>query len=49
MLLYQEPFMGLPIYPIGIILLYIAAVLTLWSMMLYLRAALPIIFNNNRT
>jgi CDP-diacylglycerol--glycerol-3-phosphate 3-phosphatidyltransferase len=49
MLLYRESFMGLPIYHIGIILLYIAAALTLWSMMLYLKAALPIIFNNNRT
>ncbi len=48
-LLYREPFMGLPIYPIGIILLYVAAGLTLWSMMVYLRVALPIIFNNNQT
>jgi CDP-diacylglycerol--glycerol-3-phosphate 3-phosphatidyltransferase/cardiolipin synthase len=47
MLLYQEPLLGLPIYLIGVILLYIAAVLTLWSMMVYLRAALPIILNNN--
>ena len=47
MLLYREPFMGLPIYQTGMILLYVAAVLTLWSMMVYLKAALPIIFNNN--
>jgi CDP-diacylglycerol--glycerol-3-phosphate 3-phosphatidyltransferase/cardiolipin synthase len=49
MLLYREPVMGLPIYHLGIFLLYLAAVLTLWSMMVYLRAALPIIFKNNQT
>jgi CDP-diacylglycerol--glycerol-3-phosphate 3-phosphatidyltransferase/cardiolipin synthase len=30
-----------PIYDIGMVLLYIAAALTLWSMVLYLRAAWP--------
>lgn len=30
-----------PIYGLGMVLLYIAAALTLWSMMLYLRAAWP--------
>ncbi len=37
----REPLMGLPIYTIGVIALYIAAVLTLWSMIIYLRAAWP--------
>lgn len=40
-LLYYEPFFGLPIYAIGLTLLYVAAILTLWSMFVYLRAALP--------
>lgn len=42
-LLYQEPFMGLPIRAIGFILLYIAVGLTLWSMLLYIHAAWPIL------
>ena len=36
-LIYHEPLFGLPIYEIGLILLYIATVFTLWSMFLYLR------------
>ncbi len=32
---------GLPIDTIGLVLLYVAALLTLWSMLLYLRAAWP--------
>ena len=40
-LLYGKPLWGLPIVPIGEILLYISAVLTLWSMMIYLLAAWP--------
>lgn len=39
MLLYGEPVLGLPISVLGLILLYIAAGLTLWSMIIYLRAA----------
>lgn len=41
-LLYQEPFMGLPIFRIGEWLLAGAALLTLWSGLAYLRAAWPI-------
>ncbi|MHB8533932.1 MAG: CDP-diacylglycerol--glycerol-3-phosphate 3-phosphatidyltransferase [Sulfuricaulis sp.] len=40
-LLWQESFWGLPIFLIGEILLYIAATLTLWSMLTYLKAAWP--------
>lgn len=47
MLLYEEPFLNQPIYEIGFVLLYIAAVLTLWSMMVYLQAALPTLINND--
>lgn len=38
-LLYEHPLWGLPIFEIGLIALYVAAILTLWSMVSYLRAA----------
>lgn len=40
-LLYREPLFGLPVFRIGELLLYLAAGLTLWSMIIYLRAAWP--------
>ncbi len=40
-LLYAEPLFGLPVFDIGQWLLVIAAVLTLWSMIQYIRAAWP--------
>lgn len=47
MLLYREDLLGLPINAIGYGLLYIAAALTLWSMISYLRAALTAMAENN--
>ena len=41
MLLYQEPFKDFLVYEAGLVLLYVAAGLTIWSMVLYLRAAWP--------
>lgn len=41
LLLYRDSIGGFPIAQAGLLLLYIAAVLTLWSMVLYLRAAWP--------
>lgn len=41
LLLYREPFLGLPIYDIGQWLLIAAAVLTLWSAGVYIRTAWP--------
>lgn len=41
MLIWQQPFMGLPIYQLGYACLFIAAALTVWSMVIYLRAAWP--------
>ncbi len=38
-LLYLHDFMGLPIYQIGMVALYVAAALTIWSMVGYMRAA----------
>jgi CDP-diacylglycerol--glycerol-3-phosphate 3-phosphatidyltransferase len=43
LLLWKAELFGLPVYEIGLILLYIAAALTLWSMFAYLRAAWPIL------
>lgn len=45
-LLFEHNFLGLPIYNIGLVLLYIAAALTLWSMFVYLRAAWPLLTEN---
>lgn len=41
LLLYREPVGGFPTTTVGFVLLYIAAAMTLWSMMVYLRAAWP--------
>jgi phosphatidylglycerophosphate synthase len=43
LMLYREPLLTLPVYRIGEWLLYVAAALTLWSMIDYLRAAGPVI------
>jgi len=40
-LIYHNDLFGIPIYSIGMVLLYIASILTLWSMFLYLQAAWP--------
>ena len=40
-LLYGKAIYGVPIFLIGEVLLYVTALLTLWSMVEYLRAALP--------
>ncbi len=41
LLLYREPLGEFPTAEIGFVLLYVAAGLTLWSMVIYLRAAWP--------
>jgi CDP-diacylglycerol--glycerol-3-phosphate 3-phosphatidyltransferase len=41
MLLFQRDLFGIPIYKLGLVLTAVAAVLTLWSMILYLRLAWP--------
>jgi CDP-diacylglycerol--glycerol-3-phosphate 3-phosphatidyltransferase/cardiolipin synthase len=41
LLLYRDDLLGIPVYAIGFVLLYVAVILTLWSMTVYLRAALP--------
>ncbi|MDJ0807727.1 MAG: CDP-diacylglycerol--glycerol-3-phosphate 3-phosphatidyltransferase [Gammaproteobacteria bacterium] len=47
LLIYERPFLGLPTYTIGFLLLYLAAILTLWSMLRYLRAAWPSLTGGN--
>src|SRR5450631_2146809 len=41
MMLFRHNLLGIPIYKLGLVLTAIAAVLTLWSMILYLRLAWP--------
>ena len=41
LMLYREPLLWLPVYRIGEWLVYVAAAITLWSMIDYLRAAWP--------
>ena len=43
LLLYKVPLGPFPTHTAGVILLYIAAILTLWSMFVYLKAAWPIL------
>lgn len=41
LMIYRNDLYGLPLYTIGFVLLYVAVILTLWSMFMYLRAAWP--------
>ncbi|WP_260291575.1 CDP-diacylglycerol--glycerol-3-phosphate 3-phosphatidyltransferase [Sedimenticola hydrogenitrophicus] len=41
LMIYRDDLYGLPLYTIGFVLLYVAVILTLWSMFMYLRAAWP--------
>jgi len=47
LLLYAKPIMIIPIFIIGEFSFYIAAILTLWSMLVYLRAAKPFLIEKN--
>jgi len=40
-MIYREPLRGVPVFVVGELLLYLAATLTLWSMVVYLKAAWP--------
>ncbi len=48
LLIYSDPVAGIPVFTVGFVLLYVAAVLTLWSMVLYLRAAWPSLLGERR-
>jgi phosphatidylglycerophosphate synthase len=41
LMLYRYDLFGLPIYNLGVVLSVVAAVLTLWSMIAYIRSAWP--------
>ncbi len=41
MMMFREDVFGWPVYEIGVVLLVVAAALTLWSMVAYLKAAWP--------
>jgi CDP-diacylglycerol--glycerol-3-phosphate 3-phosphatidyltransferase len=41
-MLFEQPAFGLPVYTIGFVCLLVAAALTLWSMVDYLKAAWPV-------
>ena len=47
-LLYRDPLFGLPVLRIGELLLYAAGGLTLWSMIIYIRAAWPTLMRGRR-
>lgn len=49
LLIYREPIWEFPTHDVGVISLYAAAVLTLWSMYLYLRAAWPILAGHGKS
>jgi CDP-diacylglycerol--glycerol-3-phosphate 3-phosphatidyltransferase len=42
-MVYQDDMFGIPIYTVGFVLLVLAAVMTIWSMVIYLKAAWPFI------
>lgn len=43
MLIYKEPLFGLPVFIFGEVLLFVAAALTLYTMIVYLKAAWPVL------
>jgi CDP-diacylglycerol--glycerol-3-phosphate 3-phosphatidyltransferase/cardiolipin synthase len=47
MMLFHHDLLGVPIYKLGLVLTAVAAVLTLWSMILYLRLAWPELRNSS--
>ncbi len=48
LLLYRDPVLGLPTDEIGLFSLYVAAILTLWSMIVYLQAAIPVLLKEEK-
>jgi CDP-diacylglycerol--glycerol-3-phosphate 3-phosphatidyltransferase len=48
LLIYREPLGLIPSYTVGYVLLYIATLLTLWSMIVYLRGAWPALVRDQK-
>jgi len=42
-MVYENDFLGIPVYTVGFVLLVLAAIMTIWSMLVYLRASWPFI------
>jgi CDP-diacylglycerol--glycerol-3-phosphate 3-phosphatidyltransferase len=49
LLLYKHPLGAFPTHEAGMVLIYIAATLTLWSMVVYLLAAWPTLLGNSKS
>lgn len=47
-MVYEHTLFGIPIYTVGFVLLIFAAIMTIWSMIIYLRAAWPFILEDQR-
>ncbi len=47
LLIVQEDVFGIQVFTVGYVLLYVAVILTLWSMLLYLQAAWPALRGND--
>jgi CDP-diacylglycerol--glycerol-3-phosphate 3-phosphatidyltransferase/cardiolipin synthase len=45
-MVYHNTLFGIPIYHVGFVLLLLAAGMTIWSMLIYLKAAWPFIVND---
>jgi len=45
-MIFSEPLLGFPIFEIGLAIYYVAAIFTIVSMVIYLRAAWPVITQN---
>jgi CDP-diacylglycerol--glycerol-3-phosphate 3-phosphatidyltransferase/cardiolipin synthase len=45
-MVYHNDMFGIPIYTVGFVLLVLAAIMTIWSMIIYLRAAWPFIVSD---
>ena len=45
-MIYRNDFMGIPVYRLGFVLLVLAAIMTIWSMFFYLKAAWPFIMHD---
>ena len=45
-MVYQNDLFGIPIYKVGFVLLVLAAIMTIWSMLIYLKAAWPFIIED---
>ncbi len=47
-MVYHNDLFGIPIYTVGFVLLVLAAVMTIWSMAIYLKAAWPFIVSDQQ-